>query len=120
MAIAAPRPCAQPGCAALVDRGQSRCLTHMRARHREDRERRGSAHDRGYDSRWRRYREHFLRANPLCVECQPAIVPATVVDHIKPHKGDTAKFWDKANHRAVCKPCHDKRVDEGDFGRPQG
>jgi 5-methylcytosine-specific restriction enzyme A len=33
--------------------------------------------------------------------------PATVVDHIEPHRGDTGRFWDKANHQPLCKPCHD-------------
>jgi 5-methylcytosine-specific restriction endonuclease McrA len=35
------------------------------------------------------------------------IVPATVVDHIKPHRGDPELFWDASNHQALCKHCHD-------------
>lgn len=34
-------------------------------------------------------------------------VLATVVDHIKPHRGDMALFWDEANWQGLCKPCHD-------------
>lgn len=34
-------------------------------------------------------------------------VAATVVDHITPHKGDSALFWDKANWQSLCKRCHD-------------
>ncbi len=45
------------------------------------------------------------------------VVAATVVDHVKAHKGDQQLFWDETNHRAVCKPHHDARTDEGDFGR---
>nr|WP_274517359.1 HNH endonuclease signature motif containing protein [Chromobacterium haemolyticum] len=34
------------------------------------------------------------------------VEPATVVDHIEPHQGDQAKFWDKTNWQALCTPCH--------------
>jgi hypothetical protein len=30
-----------------------------------------------------------------------------VVDHVIPHKGDEAKFFDPANLQALCPPCHD-------------
>lgn len=30
-----------------------------------------------------------------------------VVDHIKPHKGDAALFWDAANWQALCPDHHD-------------
>ena len=33
-------------------------------------------------------------------------VPATVVDHIVPHKGDMALFWDKSNWQGLCAHCH--------------
>jgi 5-methylcytosine-specific restriction protein A len=122
MALAAPHPCNHPGCAALVPMGTPNCPVHTRARHREDRARRGSSTERGYDARWRAYRLRYLAQHPLCVQCaaepKPRITPSTVVDHIKAHKGDPKLFWDPTNHRAVCKPHHDERVDEGDFGRP--
>ena len=31
-----------------------------------------------------------------------------VCDHIKPHRGNEALFWDEANLQTLCKPCHDK------------
>ncbi len=57
--------------------------------------------------------------HPLCVLCgaKGRVEAATVVDHIQAAKGNTVLFWDKANHRSLCKPCHDERTDEGDFGR---
>jgi 5-methylcytosine-specific restriction protein A len=102
-------------------RGRARCERHTAAKERE----RGTAAERGYDARWRIYRVNFLRSNPICVVClaeKPSrVTPATVVDHVRAHKGDQALFWDTRNHRAVCKPHHDARVDEGDFGRmPHG
>jgi 5-methylcytosine-specific restriction protein A len=80
---------------------------------------RGTAAARGYDARWQRARKLFLSLNPLCRPCSTAgrITAATVVDHITAHKGDETLFWDQANWQPSCKPCHDARVDEGDFGR---
>jgi 5-methylcytosine-specific restriction endonuclease McrA len=62
-----------------------------------------------YDRRWRRERLRFLQSNPLCVYClaQGKVEEATVVDHIKPHKGDRHLFWDRNNWQALCKPHHD-------------
>jgi len=99
----------------LVPRGKARCPTHERKRDQE----RGTAHQRGYDAQWRAYRKRYLAEHPLCIIhlAKGEVVPSTVVDHEVPHKGDQVLFWDPNNHRAVCKPCHDARVDEGDFGR---
>jgi len=83
-----------------------------RARLREaDRYRPNSA-ARGYDHKWRAYREGYLLRNPLCVACaeQDALTGASVVDHITPHKGDRRLFWDPANHQPLCKPCHDRKT----------
>ncbi|WP_457799110.1 HNH endonuclease [Methylocystis sp. S23] len=35
--------------------------------------------------------------------------PATIVDHIEPHKGDKALFWRHDNHQALCISCHSSR-----------
>ena len=59
--------------------------------------------------RWRRESRAFLARNPLCRMCQAVgrTTIATVVDHVKPHKGDETLFWDQANWSPLCKPCHD-------------
>jgi 5-methylcytosine-specific restriction protein A len=46
-------------------------------------------------------------------------MPATVVDHIKPHRGNQESFWDSDNWRAMCKRCHDIKTvkEDGGFGR---
>ena len=72
---------------------------------------------RMYDTRrWRKARIHFLAIYPLCVLCQRSgrVTPATVVDHITPHDGNPALFWDPTNWQALCKPCHDsaKKIQE--------
>lgn len=38
------------------------------------------------------------------------ITEATVVDHIKPHRGDQKLFWDRGNWQALCKSCHDNKT----------
>lgn len=35
------------------------------------------------------------------------VVPATVVDHVEPHRGDAAKFWEPANRQSACDWHHD-------------
>lgn len=72
--------------------------------------------ERGYNSRWRKARDTFLKKRPLCVFCeeQGKAVAATVVDHIKPHNGDQKLFWDQANWQPLCKFHHDshkKRIE---------
>lgn len=62
-----------------------------------------------YDRRWRNRRRAFLRENPLCCYCQRdgKLTPATVVDHITPHRGDHDLFWNEANWQPLCRPHHD-------------
>ena len=76
---------------------------------------RGGADARGYDARWRKARALFLKQHPLCAECGKAgrLTPATVVDHIIPHRGDKALFWDEKNWQPLCKRCHDKKTGSG-------
>ena len=54
----------------------------------------------------------FLQRNPLCNECMKhgRLTPATVVDHVIPHRGDQKLFWDEANWQALCKSCHDRKT----------
>jgi 5-methylcytosine-specific restriction protein A len=69
--------------------------------------------------RWQRLRKQVLLKQPLCAECQRQgkITRATIVDHIKPHKGNLDLFWDEDNLQSLCKSCHDsKTVSEGRWG----
>lgn len=76
---------------------------------RRHREYRGSARQRGYDSRWDKARRSYLVSHPLCVMCKSdgSLVPATVVDHRVPHRGDQSLFWDVNNWQALCRRHHD-------------
>jgi 5-methylcytosine-specific restriction protein A len=101
------RPCRHPGCSNLSEGVY--CEQHRGQYARE------SATRRGYDARWRRARALFLRQHPLCVQClqENRLTPATVVDHIIPHRGDEKLFWDQGNWQAICKTCHDKKTGSG-------
>ena len=76
---------------------------------------RGNSSERGYDSRWRSARAVFLKKNPLCVKCREIgkLTPATIVDHIIPHRGDPILFWDQSNWQPLCKDCHDHKTGSG-------
>lgn len=86
--------------------------------------RRGSSTKRGYGSRWQKARVGWLSKHSLCArhELQGITVAAIVVDHIIPHKGDMALFWDRSNWQSLCKECHDEKTatEDGGFGHRRG
>ena len=116
MPRAAPRGCLHPGCRGYaVVRGY--CDDHRRDRHAYDLDR-GTSHQRGYGADWRKARDGWLREHPTCVHCLRAgrLVPATVVDHIIPHKGNTELFWDETNWQSLCESCHNRKTASEDMG----
>ncbi len=119
MPTAARKACSHPGCPNKSDTG--RCPDHRRQLNRQNEQRRGNAHQRGYTSRWQKARIGFLAKHPLCAECERngTTTAATIVDHIIPHKRDWKLFWTRANWQGLCKPCHDKKTarQDGGFGR---
>jgi len=114
--------CRAPGCGRVIA-APGHCEQHKKATQKQQDERRGSAAERGYDSKWTKARAAYLRKHPLCVYCrrEDRLTAATVVDHITPHRlkeaidsGDEARiaearrlFWDSANWQSLCKPHHD-------------
>lgn len=109
-------------CPTPCERGKSRCDVHERAERRANDAPRLSASTRGYDAKWRRYAASFLRRHPLCVrhEERGRVVAAKVVDHIVPHRGDPALFWDATNHQALCVRCHNAKTAREDVERDRG
>ena len=49
---------------------------------------------------------------------QGRAVPATDVDHIRPHKGNEDLMWDEENLQALCHACHSRKTaaEDGGFG----
>lgn len=62
-----------------------------------------------WTARWKKLRLAHLTSHPICVFCQATgmIRPATVVDHVTPHRGDEVLFWDEDNLQSLCKSHHD-------------
>lgn len=61
---------------------------------------------------WRKARASFLLVHTRC-GCG---APATVVDHIVPHRGDPVLFWDRTRWRAMCQSCHSVKTAKRDGG----
>lgn len=80
---------------------------------------RGTAKERGYSARWdaaaRRFRQQYplcgMRPNgqpPVMSRCHDArrTTAAYQVDHVIPHRGDQALFWDRdGNWQSLCASC---------------
>lgn len=102
------RPCATPRCPVLVPKGH--CPQHAR----ENERRRYNSETRKWYSTdaWRVLRLIVLGDNPLCVDCR--LAPSTEVDHITPHRGNYALFWDRTNLQGLCHPCHGRKTQRGE------
>src|SRR4029079_16234199 len=57
---------------------------------------------------WRQIRARQLARQPSCVRCvaMGKQVRASVADHVVPHRGDAALFWDASNLQSLCMSCH--------------
>ena len=123
------RPCKRAGCQGYAVPGTGYCAAHAvhaaaaaaATRAHVDRLR-GSAAQRGYDAEWRRRRKAFLVqhgyrcAETVGAEARRCLTPASVVDHIVPHRGDPGLFWDEANWQCLCKRHHDRKTATLDGG----
>lgn len=114
MARKALRPCKHPGCAELTREGWC-------PKHRPKHTRRLSAeyHSWYLLPIWTdELRPQQLVREPFCRECARKYPPgdprrrtrATVVDHIRPFRGDWSLFVDPNNHQSLCKSCHDRKT----------
>ena len=113
-----PTPCRFPLCPNPAVKG-GYCTQHQHLAREDARrtdERRGSARERGYTTAWDKARAAFLRQHPICEECarQGRLTPATVVDHIVPHRGNRQRFWDRDNWQALCSACHAAKTARGE------
>lgn len=99
-----PKPCKHPNCPNLTH--DNYCDEHKGLYVRE------SSGRRGYNNKWRKLSKLFLKRNPLCMECKRTgrLTPATVVDHIVPHRGNPELMWSEGNWQSLCKRCHDKKT----------
>lgn len=70
-------------------------------------------------AKWKRLREQQLTNEPLCRFCldREDIVVATVVDHIQPHKGSEALFYDAENLQSLCAHHHNSTKQRMELGQ---
>lgn len=118
MAKKALHKCSKFGCNRLT--ADTYCEEHKSLKTSYDL-RRDNANSRGYNTRWQKARRIYLNNHPFCKRCLDSGIytPATVVDHIIPHKGDKDLFWEQSNWQPLCKRCHDRKTatEDGGFGR---
>ncbi|WP_368657640.1 HNH endonuclease [Metabacillus halosaccharovorans] len=111
------KPCNHMRCPNLTR--EQYCEQHKSNTNAYDKHR-GTAAQRGYNSKWRKARNTYLMKHPFCVECAKDGItnPATVVDHIVPHKGNQQLFWDsKNNWQSLCVTHHNRKTLTQDMGK---
>jgi len=102
------KPCRHAGCPVLTRDGWCE-------KHRPQHKRRESADYHAWYKLpvWtERLRPTQLLLEPFCRECAKTgrRTPATVVDHIRPHRGDWKIFTDASNLQSLCKFHHDQKT----------
>ncbi len=95
----APTPCMETLCPNMATRG-GRCSS---CRSEREVTRRGSARERGYDTRWERRRRRHLESEPWCRVCG---IPGKDVDHVIPHRGEGWLFDLEGNLQTLCHRHH--------------
>jgi len=122
MPVKPGRPCKERACPHLSHDGTGYCPEHLKQARRVADAGRGNASERGYTARWHKARTVYLNENPLCVHClkeqPPRYTPASVVDHIIPHRGDYNLMWDEGNWQPLCAYHHNVKTatEDGAFG----
>ena len=102
--------CGVLGCAEKVKSGY--CARHNVQR---DHARPNFSIRKWYDQvHWQHLRTDVLIAAAFqCANCG-TVSPDLEVDHIVKHDGDPARFFDRANLAALCKPCHTRKTNRGE------
>ena len=112
----ASRACSTPGCKNTCTGSRCDACAKQAAAQRP------TSAQRGYGWRWQKLAKAYLRTHPFAVDIfncfEGRVYPAEVVDHIVPHKGDMALFWDVNNLQGLRKEDHDRKtaLEDGGFG----
>lgn len=98
-------PCAHPGCPALTHERYCPAHAQQEARRYEQYQRDPGTAKR-YDKNWRRVREAYLAAHPLCEMCllEGKCVPASMVHHRRPLAAGGTNAAE--NLQSLCDSCH--------------
>jgi len=100
------RPCAYPGCSRLAASEQY-CAEHKKLMNKHyNQYERDSDSNKRYGRAWKRIRDRYIKAHPICEECEKEgrLTPAEEVHHILPlSKGGSNN---QENLMSLCKSCH--------------
>lgn len=99
----APSICSHCGKAHIKDAPCAKVVELVKERKARFDKKRPTSRQRGYTAEWEKARKEYLAVYSSCRRCGAA---ATLVDHIKPHKGNQTLFWSRANWQPLCTPCH--------------
>ncbi len=105
--------CHKAGCFKTAAPGKHFCEKHLyleetyRKRPAPERKKSNAWHHLYNSQRWRTVSKAFLAGHPYCYICG---AKATVVDHIRPHRGDTELFYDENNLQPLCTKCHSAKT----------
>ena len=103
------KPCAVPGCPNLCEPGQTYCAKHKtRETVNYNKHIRPEDPNKRYGWRWKKIRDRYAAAHPLCEEClkEGKITPMDEVHHILPiNRGGTDE---ETNLMSLCHSCHEK------------
>lgn len=105
------RPCRYPGCGRLSD--EPYCEEHRKAVRAEyNRYQRPADSNKKYGRAWKRIRDRYAAAHPLCELClkEGRLTPVEKVHHIVPlSQGGTHR---NGNLMSLCQSCHRKLYHE--------
>ena len=110
------RPCSMSGCGRLCENGEQYCSEHKQVVNKNyNQYQRDPTSNKRYGRTWKRIRDRYIKAHPLCEEFQKngRFVAAEEVHHILPlsRGGDN----DASNLMSLCKSCHSRiTVEMGD------
>lgn len=103
------RPCRMTGCPNLADDGELYCSANKKtADYEYNHYRRDSETNKRYGRAWKRIRDRYAAAHPLCERClkEGRYTPVEEVHHILPisQGGDHRE----SNLMSLCQSCHTK------------
>ena len=105
--------CKKSGCGRSAVPGKDYCERHQNCAQALDWKiftKRGKSkqwHGLYESAEWRKVRAAFLKKYPICFICGK---PATIADHIIPHRGDLTLFYDENNLQPMCQSCHSRKT----------
>jgi len=107
MPLAAHRECNAPRCGAYATRN-GYCDGHQGHHRASVASPVPGANLTPANRRFQWMRRAYLLAHPMCAVCH--VEPATVLDHVVPHRGMSTLFWSQTNWQGLCVRCHGRKT----------